>query len=73
MIQLIELIAIFVGMYVITRMLIYFATEDLKMNKFFELITKALALLTIVITIICVFLAVFSFIGSSIEMLKGLQ
>jgi hypothetical protein len=62
MIQLIDLMILFVGLYIVTRMVIYVFQEDVKMHKLGIFITKMMAIITIVVTIACVALAMLSFV-----------
>jgi len=64
MIQLIDLMILFVGCYVITRMSVYVFQDDIKMGGLGIFITKSMAIVTIVITAICTVLAILSFIGT---------
>ncbi len=64
MIQLLDIGILFVGMYVVTRMLIYVFQDDLKMGRLGILITKLTAITTILVTIVCVALALLSFINT---------
>jgi len=72
MIQLLDLMILMVGMYIITRMSIYILRDDKDAYKVGILINKLLAATTIIVTIICVLLAILSFVDTlDISTLEG--
>ena len=64
MIQLIDLMILFVGCYIITKMLFYLFREDFKMVTLGMLLVKLMAGITIMVTIVCIILALLSFAGT---------
>ena len=64
MVQLVDLMILFVGFYVTTKMLVYLFRDDIKMSGIGIFITKLMAISTILITIVCIALAILSFIGT---------
>ena len=64
MIQLVDLMILMVGMYIITRMSIYILREDKDAYKLGVLINKILAAATLIVTIVCMFLAILSFVDT---------
>lgn len=65
MIQLIDLMILMVGMYIISRMSIYlFKKNTGEINAFTTIINKSLSVFTIAVTIICMILAILSFVDT---------
>lgn len=64
MIQLIDLMILMVGCYIITRMMIFLLRDDPKQSTLAIVINKILAAGTIIITIICIILAMTSFVST---------
>ena len=64
MIQLINLMILFVGCYIITKMLYFMFRDDLKTGGFGVLVIKFMAAVTIITTVVCIALALLSFVGT---------
>ena len=65
MIQLLNLMILMVGMYIITKMTIYLFKEKTgEYNNFTTIINKILSVFTIAMAIICMILAILSFIDT---------
>lgn len=64
MIQLLDLMILMVGCYIITRMTIFLLRDDPQQSKFGTVFNKIMAAGTIIVTIICIFLALTSFVGT---------
>ena len=71
MIQLIDLMILMVGMYIVTRMMIHILRDDPHSYKLGVFVNKVLAAGTIVVAIIVMFLAITSFVDTlDINILK---
>ena len=64
MIQLLDLMILMVGMYIITKMMIYILRDDPQTYKLGILINKLLAAVTVIVAVVCMALAMFSFVDS---------
>ena len=65
MIQLLDFMILMVGMYIITKMTIYLFKEKTgEYNNFTTIINKILSVFTIAMAIVCMILAILSFIDT---------
>ena len=64
MIQLLDLMILMVGMYIITKMMIYLLRDEQNSSRFGTVINKLLAAATVIVAVIVMFLAISSFVNT---------